>query len=79
MFKPDGPAVVVNPALPTDFLVTLALALAAGVFFAPTILAVAAGGLGGGGGGGGGLGGGGAPPPIHINVLSNCNTIFISL
>lgn len=79
MFKPDGPAVVVNPALPVDFLVTLALALAAGDFFAPTILAVAAGGLGGGGGGGGGLGGGGAPPPIHINVLSNCNTIIISL
>ena len=79
MFKPDGPAVVVNPDLPTDFLVTLALALAAGVFLAPTILAVAAGGLGGGGGGGGGLGGGALGVPIHINVLSNCNTIFISL
>ena len=79
MFKPDGPAVVVNPALPTDFLVTLALALAAGVFLAPTILAVAAGGLGGGGGGGGGLGAGTLGAPIHINVLSNCNTIIISL
>ena len=80
MFNPDGPVGTVNLDFPVDLLATLvfafALAFSEGALALAATVAIGAGGLGGGGGGGGGLEG---APPIHINTLSNSNTIIISL